>query len=64
MRRMSLFLLLSGNCDLGSLSSVKSLGPRLKRPTVEIEQSYWYYVWNQSAVIDWLIAARALRALL
>lgn len=38
------------------------LGPNIRRPTEEIEQAYWYYVRNQSALLDWFIAIRALRA--
>ncbi len=45
----------------GVFAASEILGPRLKRPPEEIEQAYWYYVRNQSAVMDWLIAARALR---
>ena len=45
----------------GIFSVSEMLGPPLKRPSEEIEQAYWYYVRNQSAVMDWLIAVRALR---
>ena len=47
----------------GVFAASEMLGPRLKRPPEEIEQAYWYYVRNQSAVMDWLIAVRALRGL-
>ncbi len=47
----------------GIFAASEMLGPRLKRPPEEIEQAYWYYVRNQSAVMDWLIAVRALRGL-
>lgn len=46
----------------GVFAVSEMLGPRLKRPSAEIEQAYWYYVRNQSAVMDWLIAVRALRS--
>ena len=46
----------------GLFSVSEMLGPPLKRPPEEIEQAYWYYVRNQSAVMDWIIAAHALRA--
>ena len=45
----------------GVFAVSEMLGPRLKRPTGEIEHAYWYYVQHQSAVMDWMIAARALR---
>ncbi len=45
----------------GVFAVSEMLGPQLRRPPEEIEQAYWYYVRNQSAVMDWLIAARALR---
>jgi len=45
----------------GVFTVSEMLGPRLKRPSEEIEQAYWYYVRNQSAVMDWMIAVRALR---
>ncbi len=45
----------------GVFAVSEMLGPRLTHPSEEIEQAYWYYVRNQSAALDWLIAARALR---
>ena len=45
----------------GVFSVSEMLGPKLKRPHEEIEQAHWYYVRNQSAVMDWMIAVRALR---
>lgn len=45
----------------GVFSASEMLGPRLTHQPEEIEQAYWYYVRNQSAVMDWLIAVRALR---
>ncbi|MCY4206135.1 MAG: glycosyltransferase [Bacteroidetes bacterium] len=45
----------------GVFAVSEMLGPRLKRPPEEIEHAYWYYVRNQSAAMDWMIAARALR---
>lgn len=45
----------------GVFAVSEMLGPRLRRPTEEIEHAYWYYVRHQSAVMDWMIASRALR---
>jgi len=45
----------------GVFAVSEMLGPRLKRPPEEIEHAYWYYVRHQSAVMDWMIASRALR---
>ena len=47
----------------GVFAVTDTLGPRLRRPPEEIEQAYWYYVRNQSAVLDWIIAVRAVRTL-
>ncbi|MXW82498.1 MAG: glycosyltransferase [Rhodothermaceae bacterium] len=46
----------------GVFAVSEMLGPNIRRPTEETEQAYWYYVRNQSAVLDWFIAIRALRA--
>lgn len=48
----------------GVFAVSETLGPRLRRPTEEIEQAYWYYVRHQSALLDWIIAFRAIRAML
>ncbi len=45
----------------GVFAVSEMLGPRLNRPPEEIEHAYWYYVRHQSAVMDWMIASRALR---
>jgi len=45
----------------GVFTVSEMLGPKLKRPQEEIEQAHWYYVRNQSAIMDWMIAVRALR---
>ena len=47
----------------GVFAVSESLGPRLRRPRSNVEQAYWYYVRHQSALLDWLIAIRALRTL-
>ena len=47
----------------GVFAVTDTLGPRLRRPREEVEQAYWYYVRNQSAVLDWIIAVRAIRTL-
>ena len=46
----------------GVFAVSEMLGPGIRRPPEEIEQAYWYYVRNQSAILDWFIAIRALRA--
>ncbi|MDE2958009.1 MAG: glycosyltransferase [Bacteroidota bacterium] len=50
--------------EQGVFAVSETLGPRLRRPPEEIEQAYWYYVRHQSALLDWIIAFRAIRAML
>ena len=50
--------------ETGMFAVSETLGPRLRRPPEEIEQAYWYYVRHQSALLDWIIAFRAIRAML
>lgn len=50
--------------EKGVFAVSETLGPRLRRPPEEIEQAYWYYVRHQSALLDWIIAFRAIRAML
>ena len=50
--------------ETGVFAVSETLGPRLRRPPEEVEQAYWYYVRHQSAFLDWVIAIRAIRAML
>ena len=50
--------------ETGVFAVSETLGPQLRRPPEEIEQAYWYYVRNQSAVLDWIITVRTIRAML